>query len=333
MFFNCTVSKIRLFSNQLPLAPCSLQVITWPPGVKTKDKNGKVTHHQPLPSQSAKDLFQSGLTNDNQRIEIMGHAAAKFHINLQDDNLNSQFKSHILQMLHNKSIATDKLEKISSYISWYPERDITTGKMIEFNGKLTGLLGDLEEKLGSSKNNEKATRLICEFLSAEMRAINSNWEYDVEMYGNPSDDRIITLTGDMDYQAVFLKILDMMQPSISKDNKTLLLTQPVYNATYFGMDILRLFIHFFNSPKDFDKEKIIEFMHPNHVCTTAVLRLMIAAIGDEVCQKIGKKVVIQNPKLTTAGLPLVDFTHYFTQAVARQYSPVSGINNPLIPRM
>jgi hypothetical protein len=125
----------------------------------------------------------------------------------------------------------------------------------------------------------------------------------------------------------------MMQPTVSEDSRVLLLNQTMSNATYFGLDILRIFARFLGNSGNLDRTKIIEFMHPSRVCTTAVLRLIVAAVGEEACQKIAKEVVEKNPELTTAGLPLVEFTHHFSQAVAEQYSPrPTGTDTPKLTR-
>ena len=47
-----------------------------------------------------------------------------------------------------------------------------------------------------------------------------------------------------------------------------------------------------------------------------MLRLIRPPIGMDACRKLAKQVVEEHPKeLTLRGLPLVDFTHYFTKAV------------------
>ena len=195
-----------------------------------------------------------------------------------------------------------------------------TGEKFDFGNYAEKMLGKDRAAMAFPEKLARINRSLSKFFGAEIKAINSERDYDIIKYGSPSPERIIPLLGDFDYTGIFLTLANMMLPKKSHNGKILLLNDTASNATYFGADVLRRYLMYFGDPGDKNFSNIMDSINPSHVCTTSVLQLIESAVGEDKCRDIAKAVIRENNlELVTVGLPLVDFTHHFASVIAKEY--------------
>ncbi len=321
LFSKKAINSARSLSTVSADFPCAFKVITWPPGIKIKNDNSDVIGYKPLSALDAKLLRTQRI---GKNVEALGHAIVDFSIDLKHPLLNSDFKNFILNFAERNGLNYTELERVGSYISWFPDSDgdnyAYTGNKIDFQSEAKKILGHDKAMLVFPENISWMNKSVSQFLGAEIKAINSDFSNDTDTYGQPDPERIIILPGDLDYQTVFFTLVNMMKSSQSADGKVLFLNETMPNATYFGADILRKYLKYFGDSKDPKFSELINNINPAHVCTTSVLQLMEAAIGEIKCREIAQTVIRENNlSQITAGLPLVDFTHFFAKAVVKEY--------------
>lgn len=253
------------------------------------------------------------------------HAAANISFNLKHPLIDIDLKELILDFSSKHHINSDNLEIVKAYVSWFPDSDDDgnyrrTGRALDFRAYVEKILDRERGAVAFPENIPNLNQSLSRFFGAEIKAVNSSLNSDVRLYGQPAPDRTIALPGNLDYQQVFFSLVNMMQVKPSNDGKTLFLNEPMPNATYFGADILRKYLKYFGDSGNLKFSELINNISPAHVCTTSVLQLMEAAIGEAKCREIAQTVIRENNlSQVTVGLPLVDFTHHFAKAVEKEY--------------
>ena len=149
------------------------------------------------------------------------------------------------------------------------------------------------------------------FFASEYQAENSTVDTDQYMYGNLDPERVISFEH-VNFSAVIRECYHMMEAGVS--NNTLVMSKTRQDATYFGIDMLRR--HRTLLGHDVDREPIAA----EHVCTTAVMRLLEAGVGSKAYRNIVEKVIKEKPELSH-GLPIVDLTHYVAKEMASRIEP------------
>lgn len=302
--------------------PCELEVITWPPAIQVRDKHARTIKCTPLSSVDAKDELaqaRSGrrVLKEKNRIEIYGHAAMYIDIHLNHRAMDSAVIKHICGWASRQGIPIDDLEKVTSYVSWYPLNSQPTGATYDLLGALESKLSEDEKSfLYSSDFPDELRNASVDFLSTEYLAKNVSPRVDAYGYGRPLSGRSIHLDEGINVIELFDCLVTMMRPDLSSDATELVFNRVVPNASYYGLDIMRLFVELLRP--DLSSAYMPALIHPHHVCTTAVLRLLMASVGLDETRLVAKKVVSHYPDLTTSGLPLADFTHHFSIELAKR---------------
>jgi len=146
---------------------------------------------------------------------------------------------------------------------------------------------------------------MLDFLQEEYSAVNSSKQDDIKMYGAIDSNRLFTFHKNVDFESLIKTIFLMMHPTISINGVvTMDGVQP--NATYYGLDMLREYRMLTG------KNPLLDPPHAQHVCTTAVLCLLRAAVGSSKYYCISKELLRSNQELKH-GIPIVDFTHALIQ--------------------
>lgn len=258
-------------------------------------------------------------TNNSLEVDIYGHAAAELRVNFKHPKISSDVVQSIIYSSGLSKENFNKLDTLYTYISWFPKSKgrgfANTGRMIDHEDRLAFLNNVKDEDLKLVK--ERALR----FLGKEYEAVNSNFDDDKYQYGQPSLDRIFSFT-DLNFVAIIPACFRMMKHEITPDN-VLLMHETLPEATYYGLDMLKKHREFLGG------EKSSEPIAPEHVCTTAVLRLLELGVGSKQYYEIVEKILKENPELAH-GFPIVDLTHCIVKEVSHlsKHSNIVGNGTP-----
>lgn len=229
------------------------------------------------------------------------HAAAEFKINLKHPGVPCNLTKKVQKSANMTDENFSKLESFYAYVSWFPKSNFTmegsqeglarTGRVMSKEERQGFCVGSVDERLRPIKE-----RMIL-FLSEEYEAENGSFEDDKLQYGDPAPSRVLSLT-DVNFEKIVDDCFKMMDLTVLEQRK-LVLTSLLPDATYYGVDMLR------------DHRKKIDptiDISPQHVCTTAVMRLIRSGLGYEQYCKIRERVIAENLEVTH-GIPIVELTH------------------------
>lgn len=290
-------SHSRRFSVFTPRT--SFVVTTWLPSLKEKRENGAIVR-TPMTSLEAKKLH---LDNPNARVDLYGHACAKVTIDLKDKRISQELINAIKVIADQRGHDARKINLVQSYISWYPTKIIGREKTVSEVEKLMShdsRLAKEEGELFDFKRN-----ILRLFLGNIYQAENGDPASDKRGYGIPDLSRVIEFK-EIDFFSIFIACADMMECDL--ENDILMMNRIRPEGMYSGLDMFdtcKKLIGFHD-----DKEKLVP--KPEHVCTTAVLRLLEAGVGKKVFLQAIREVTAENPEFSH-GFPISEFTHAVCQ--------------------
>ncbi len=286
-------SHARRFSVFTPRT--SFAVTTWLPSLKEKNENGALVR-TPMTSIEAKRLK---VNNPKARVDLYGHACAKVIIDLKDPTISQELINAIKMIADQRGHDARKINLVQSYISWYPTDIIGRDKTVAEVGKLMDHDAKLEKEDGELSDLKR--NILKLFLGNIYKAENGDPDSDKHGYGISDPSRVIEFK-EIDFFSIFITCADMMECDL--ENDVLVMNRIRPEGMYSGLDMFetcKKLIGF----KD-DKESLIP--KSEHVCTTAVLRLLEAGVGKKVFFQAMKDVIAENPEFSH-GFPISEFTH------------------------
>lgn len=316
LFRSQTVSTRRFFSEAILRKNNEfhqvLTIVTWPPSIRKLDNQGEVVERIPLLSVQEKLSAISSRTEEttNVEVEVYGHAAAELFINLKSKQVSPILLKTIQQEAKLTDVVFNKIESLCAYVSWFPEsrynesgeREFaTTGRRLTYSDIRRMSLPPKPLDMMPIKEG------AADFLTQEFEAKTGSLRSDTRNYGPPNENRIISLT-ELDYVKIIRALFDMMAYTLTSEN-VLVMNKVLSHAKFFGSDILR---------EHRSRTHIYAnlFIPPEHVCTTAVLKLLKSGIGLNKYNEVYDKVMADDSRLSH-GYPLVDLTHALAQELHR----------------
>ena len=290
-------SHVRRFSVFTPRT--SFAVTTWLPSLKEKNENGALVR-TPMTSIEAKRLQ---VNNPNARVDLYGHACANVIIDLKDPRISQELINAIKVIADQRGHDARKINLVQSYISWYPTEIIGREKTVSEVEKLM----DHDSKLAKEDGElfDLKRNILKLFLGNIYKAENGDPASDKRGYGIPDPSRVIEFK-EIDFFSIFIACADMMECDL--ENDILMMNRIRPEGMYSGLDMFDTCKKLIGSHDN--KEELIP--KPEHVCTTAALRLLEAGVGKKVFLQAMKEVVAENPEFSH-GFPISEFTHAICQ--------------------
>ena len=273
---------------------------TWLPGLKTVKLGDPDVIIDVKPLSSIQALFipppkriQITPSGYAEQLERYGHASVSI-ITPFDDTLSPELRDIIQSSANLSKKQFSTLRSLNAHISWFPQVFDNTSRLKETGNKLS-----FEEQNKLLEPYRKATSYdsveikkmegrVYTLLGRQFVARGQTFERDILMYGNHANYRQF-ITPVVYENQMLQAVLHMMQSRIV--GESLVLDTPSQEATYFGLDILREYMIMSGVSEQ------IGPIIPEHICTTAVMRVIRENIGQSDYIDLCRKVTTDNRNL------------------------------------
>lgn len=300
----------RMLSSAVGLPKTSFIATTWLPSLKKKNEDGLLMR-TPMSSLEAKRLRTS--SPEIRGLDLYGHACAELIINLEERGTPKGLVNVVRAIADQHGYNPDKLQLVRGYVSWYPTEDHGREQTIAELQKLVDFDLKLEKDSGELADLKRGLMKV--FLGNIYKAENGDPASDIRGYGEPDPSRVFEFDK-IDFLSIFVACAQMMECDF-KDGE-LLMSRIRPEGMYSGLDMFetcKKSMGYESSKEDFMPK-------PEHVCTTAVLRLLEAGVGKKNYIDSMRDVILESPDLSH-GFPISEFTHAICQklhsAMNKQY--------------